>query len=131
MDDVFRNERLLRFTPRAVVDARARRRMLVPEEEFYHFELARAAKRILDAGGQIQLGAHGQLQGLGARWELWMFEQDGMTPLEALRAATLSGAQYLGMGAHLGSLEPGKFADLVVLDANPLENIRNSSGSLW
>ncbi|MDQ3607143.1 MAG: amidohydrolase family protein, partial [Gemmatimonadota bacterium] len=49
-----------------------------------------------------------------------------MTPLEALRAATLAGAQYLGMGAHLGSLEPGKFADLVVLDANPLENIRNS-----
>lgn len=126
MDDVFRNERLLRFTPRGVVDARARRRMLVPEEEFYHFELARAAKRILDAGGQIQLGAHGQLQGLGAHWELWMFEQGGMTPLEALRAATLAGAQYLGMGAHLGSLEPGKFADLVVLDANPLENIRNS-----
>ena len=125
-DDVFRNQRLLQFTPRGVLDARARRRMLVPEEEFYHFELAKTAKRILDAGGQIQLGAHGQIQGIGVHWELWMFEQGGMTPLEALRTATLAGATYLGFGNHLGSLEPGKLADLVVLDANPLENIRNS-----
>ena len=61
-----------------------------------------------------------------ASWELWMLGQGGMTPLEALRAATLHGAAYLGLDADLGSIEPGKLADLVVLDKNPLENLRNS-----
>ena len=124
--DVFRNERLLQFVPRTVLDARARRRMLVPEEEFYHFELARTANDIAEAGGNVQLGAHGQLQGLGAHWELWMFAQGGMTPLQALRTATLSGAEYLGMDQDIGSIEPGKLADLIVLDGNPLDDIRQT-----
>jgi len=126
MSDVFRNERLLRFTPRGLIDARARRRIMVPEEEFYHIELAKTAKRILAAGGSVQLGAHGQIQGLGVHWELWMLQQGGMTAMEALRAGTLSGAKYLGLDAQIGSIEAGKLADMVILDANPLENIRNS-----
>jgi Tol biopolymer transport system component/imidazolonepropionase-like amidohydrolase len=126
MSDVFRNERLRKFVPAAELDARARRRMLVPEEDFYHVELAKTAKALVDAGGSVQLGAHGQLQGLGAHWELWMLAQGGMTPLQALRAGTLAGAQYLGLAEDLGSLEPGKLADLVVLDGNPLEDIRQT-----
>jgi imidazolonepropionase-like amidohydrolase len=55
-----------------------------------------------------------------------MLAQGGMTPLEALRSGTLGGARYLGLDKDLGSLEPGKLADLVVLDRNPLDNIRNS-----
>jgi Tol biopolymer transport system component/imidazolonepropionase-like amidohydrolase len=124
--DVFANQRLLRFVPRAVLDARARRRMLVPEQEFWHFALSRAAHDLLAAGTPLQLGAHGQLQGLGAHWELWMLQQGGLTNLQALRAATLAGAQYIGLERDLGSLEPGKLADLVVLDGNPLEDIRQS-----
>lgn len=124
--NVWENERLLRFTPRETIDARARRRVMAPEEDFYHFALSRSVKRVLDAGGSIQLGAHGQLQGLGAHWEIWMMQQGGMTPLESLRAATLAGARYLGMDADLGSIEVGKLADLVVLDSNPLTNIRNT-----
>src|SRR5205085_9325182 len=77
-------------------------------------------------GVSVQLGAYGQRVGLGAHWELWMFVQGGMTPMQALRSATLAGAHYLGMDHDIGSLEPGKLADLIVLDANPLENIRNS-----
>ncbi len=79
----------------------------------------------------VQLGAHGQREGLAAHWELWMFVQGGMTPMEALRAATLKGAWYLGLDKDIGSLEPGKLADLIVLDANPLEDIRNSESISW
>jgi Tol biopolymer transport system component/imidazolonepropionase-like amidohydrolase len=125
-DEVWKNQRLLAFTPREVVDARARRREMAAEDDFHHVLIARGAKQILDAGGLVQLGAHGQLQGLGAHWELWMLAQGGMTPLEAMRSATLTGATYLGLDAELGSLERGKLADLVVLEKNPLENIRNS-----
>ncbi|MBI2834429.1 MAG: amidohydrolase family protein, partial [Acidobacteria bacterium] len=124
--NVWENERLLTFVPRQIVDPRSRRRRMVPEDDFNHIRISRGAKKILDAGGSVQLGAHGQLQGLGAHWELWMLQQGGMTPLEALRSATLNGARYLGLDTDIGSLEQGKLADLVVLDRNPLDNIRNS-----
>ena len=127
--NVWENEHLMRFTPRAVVDERARRRMMVPEDDFYHFELAKSARDVLRAGGHVQLGAHGQLQGMGAHWELWMLQQGGMTPMEAIRCGTLYGAQYLGLDKEIGSLEAGKLADLMVLDKNPLDDIRNSGAS--
>jgi imidazolonepropionase-like amidohydrolase len=74
----------------------------------------------------VQLGAHGQLQGLGAHWELWMLQQGGMTNLEAIRCATILGAKSIGLDKEIGSIEKGKLADLIVLDKNPLENIRNT-----
>jgi imidazolonepropionase-like amidohydrolase len=129
-DEVWQNERLLDFVPREVVDARARRRTMAPEDDFHHVQIAEGAKKILDAGGKVQLGAHGQLQGLGVHWELWMLAQGGMTPFQALRAATLSGAEYIGLDAELGSIQVGKLADLVVLAGNPLENIRSSESVL-
>ena len=124
--DVWKNEKLLRFTPRGVVDARARRRMLVPEDDFYHIQLARTVRDFVYAGGRAQLGSHGQLQGLGAHWELWMFTQGGLKPLEAIRGATLDGARYLGLDGDIGSIEAGKLADLMIMDKNPLADIRNT-----
>lgn len=125
-DDVFRNERLMTFVPREVVLPRARRRGMSSEDDYAHVLVARGAKAVLDAGGKVQLGAHGQMQGIGAHWELWMLQQGGMTNHQALQAATIAGAQYLGMDKDLGSLEPGKLADLVVFDGNPLADIRQS-----
>jgi len=124
--DVWENERLLTYTPRPTVDALSRRRMLIPEDDFNHVRVAEGARAIAEAGGLINLGAHGQLQGLGAHWEMWTFVQGGMSPLEALAVGTINGAQYLGMERDLGSLEPGKLADLIILDANPLDDITNS-----
>ena len=107
--NVWEDERLLTFVPRRVIDSRSRRRTLAPDEEWNHFSNARAgARSSTTPASRVQLGAHGQREGLGAHWELWMFVQGGMTPLQALRAATLNGAHYLGMDKDIGSLETGQ-----------------------
>ncbi|MBC8986529.1 PD40 domain-containing protein [Pedobacter sp. N36a] len=124
--NVWENERLMAFTPRAIIDARARRRTTAEYGDYGHIEVAKATKQIADTGVKVNLGAHGQIQGLGAHWELWMLVQGGMSPLQAIRSGTLNGAAYLGMDKEIGSLEPGKLADLVIMDANPLNDIRNS-----
>lgn len=126
--NVWEKERLLRFTPQPMIDSRARHRTMAPEEEYIngHILTSKSCKKLQDAGVNINLGAHGQLQGLGAHWELWMLQQGGMSNMQALRSATLNGAIYLGMDKEIGSIETGKLADLLVLDKNPLDNIRNS-----
>jgi imidazolonepropionase-like amidohydrolase/Tol biopolymer transport system component len=123
--NVWEKERLLTFTPRSLVDARSRHRTKVPEEEYEigHIASSALAKELSHNGVNVHLGAHGQLQGLGAHWELWMFHQGGMTNMEALHVATINGAKYLGMEDDLGSLEVGKLADMIVIDGNPLEDI--------
>jgi len=124
--DVWQIERLMTFTPRSIIDPRSIRREMAPEDDYGHIRISQAVKKLSDAGVKVNLGAHGQLQGLGAHWELWMLAQGGMTPMEALRCATINGAGYIGMADEIGSIQKGKLADMVVLDKNPLENIRNS-----
>ncbi len=126
-DDVWKNEKLQSFFPPRQLDARSRRRTMAAEDDYNHKTVAAGCAKILRAGGLINLGGHGQLQGLGAHWEMWAMTQGGMTPIEALRVATINGARYLGMEADLGSIEAGKLADFAVLDQNPLEAIENSN----
>ena len=124
--NVWENERLLSYTPRHIIDARSRRRPTSEFGDYGHIEVSKAVKQLADGGTKINLGAHGQIQGIGAHWELWMLAQGGMTPLQAIRSATINGAEYLGMGKEIGSLETGKLADLIIMDENPLDDIRNS-----
>ena len=58
--------------------------------------------------------------------ELQELVKAGLTPAEALKAATWTGAEFLGQTNNSGSIDQGKFADLVLLDANPLTDIRNT-----
>ena len=127
--NVWENEKLLTFTPRSVIDTRSRHRTMIPEKEYEigHIATAAVCKKLSDAGVKINVGAHGQLQGLGVHWEIWMLAQGGMKPMEALRAGTMNGASQLGMETELGSLKAGKLADLIVLDKNPLDDIQNSN----
>jgi imidazolonepropionase-like amidohydrolase/Tol biopolymer transport system component len=126
--NVWEKERLLRFTPRSVIDTRSRYRTMLPEEEYDNGYIltSKSVKKLMDAGVRVNMGAHGQLQGLGAHWEIWMLQQGGMTNHQALQAATINSATSLGFDKWIGSLEPGKLADLIVMDKNPLENIRNT-----
>lgn len=124
--NVWENERLLSYTPRNIIDSRSRRRTTSEFADYGHIDVSRAAKQLSDGGTKVNLGAHGQIQGIGAHWELWMLAQGGMTPLQAIRSATLNGADHLGMAKELGSIENGKLADLIILDANPLDDIRNT-----
>ena len=77
-------------------------------------------------GGPVEIGAHGQLQGLGSHWETWMLAQGGLSAHQALRCATWCGAKALCLDHCLGSIRKGLLADLLVIDGKPLSNVRDS-----
>jgi Tol biopolymer transport system component len=122
------------FTPEAELDAKIRRRNPGPgpggwfrDDEYAFKRHAVFTRDLVMAGGHAGIGGHGQLQGLGYHWEMWDVASGGLDNLSVLRVATILGAEAIGLSHDLGSLEPGKLADLVVLDANPLDNIRNTN----
>ena len=138
--------KLNRFVPHDSIDRMARRHPWIWPAEYSFPDVAHGAAKVLRAGGNVSLGAHGQLQGLGPHWEVWAMAGEGatqknwgMTPMEALRASTILAADKLGFAPDLGSIESGKLADFMVLDANPLEDIHNTvkihwvvkNGELW
>jgi Tol biopolymer transport system component len=134
--DVLRDEKLATFTPWEEIYQKAARRAggagWFDESQYIHREISDFLDDVVEAGGRAGVGSHGQLQGLGYHWELWLTgSSDRMTNHEALQIATIIGADALGLDQDLGSLEPGKLADLVVLGANPLDDLQNSNTVVW
>ncbi len=135
-EDVIGDKKLATFMPKGQIDSRALRRGSAfgyqqggwfNKDEYVFPRHAEFIKKLIEGGARAAVGAHGQIQGIGNHWELWAMASGGLANHDALRAATIYGAEAIGMGTDIGSLEVGKMADILVLEKNPIENIRNSN----
>lgn len=114
------------FVPSGIVSEKLRNRHWMPPEAQSWQQIAADAVAIQRAGGLVGIGSHGEMQGLGYQWEMQALVAGGATPMEALKAATIGSAEVIGHSDDVGSLEPGKFADLLILDADPRADIANA-----
>jgi len=132
-DELWKHGKLRSFVPPEIIIPRARRRLMAPREDFNHFLCARITKQAIDIGIPVQPGGHGQMPGLNTHWEIWMMAQGGMSNLEALRSGTYDGARHLGLDRDLGSITPGKLADLVIIQPgrDPTREIRDTEFIQW
>src|ERR1700730_7978534 len=130
--EVHDNPKLNHFMPHRIIDQRTKRRQGWFRKDEYEFpKLAAQMAKLERAGGLVGVGSPGEMQGIGYHWELWMLASGGMTPLEVLRCATVNGSKIIGRPADLGSIEPGKLADLVIMDKSPLDDIHNTNTIHW
>ena len=137
-ENVHDDAKVRRFIPEENLDSRTRRRGTGAggspgpagwflEEEYVFPRHAAFARRMIEDSARVAVGSHGQFQGLGYHWELWAIGSGGMAPHDVLRAATVLGAEAIGLGADLGTLEAGKLADVLVMDGDPLTDLRDTN----
>ncbi len=124
--DLWRDARQQLWMPWRQVVPHTRRRWYRPDTDYSYPFIAEAMMDVIEAGGGGAIGSHGQAHGIASHWEIWMTEA-AAGPLGALEVATLEGAKFLGAERDLGSIEVGKLADLLVLNSNPLDDIRNTT----
>ncbi len=122
---LWEDPKLLQFFPKERL-IQFRRPTRYFADDIYATEMASQIRKLAQAGVSIQVSGHGQMHGLDKHWEMELMNRGGFTPAEIMAIATINGAKYLGLDSQLGSIEPGKLADLIVLDANPLDDIRNT-----
>ena len=131
--------KLNRFVPHRFFDELGRRRMWIPPDEYQFPNVARRRGRDRESRRTRHASARTvSCRGSAAHWELWAHSRRRrpaaarrMSPMQALRAATIAAAEKIGFGPDLGSIETGKLADLVVLDADPLADIHNTAKIRW
>jgi Tol biopolymer transport system component len=126
--EVHDDPKVRHFLPHNIVDDHTRRRRIWTRKDELAFpRLAAQDAKLIKAGGRVCIGSHGQFQGLGYHWEMWALASGGASNLDVLRSATIRGAEAMGLAQDLGSIEPGKLADFVVLNKNPLDDIHNTN----
>lgn len=124
--DVWLHPRLSKYVPAEFLNARSMRRTKAPLHHYNHINVAKVAKQMQALGIRVNAGGHGQREGLAMHWEMWMMAQGGMSPLQAIRTATLDPAITLGLDRQLGSIKVGKLADMIVVDGDVAQDIRLS-----
>ncbi len=129
--NVLKDQKLARYIPRELVNGMMRRRpqWFAPEEynSNGNSSIAKGVADIVKAGGRAGIGGHGQMQGLGVHWEIWSIQNGGLSNHDTLKVATIFGAEAIGLDGDVGSIEGGKLADLIIMDANPLTDIKNTN----
>ena len=107
-----------------------RRRWERPDTDYTYPLIALGMMDVIEAGGWGAIGSHGQAHAIASHWEVWMIEA-AAGPMAALEVASLHGAVFLGAQEDIGSIEVGKLADVLVLNSNPLDNIRNTTDIMY
>jgi hypothetical protein len=121
--DIWKDAKQRRWLPWRTLVPHTRVRTMRPATDYSFPLLAQGLADIIAEGGYGAIGSHGEHHGLAPQWEVWM-TASALGPMGALEVASLHGAKFLGADRDIGSIEVGKLADLIVLNANPLENIR-------
>jgi Tol biopolymer transport system component len=123
--EIWKDPKQQRFLPWHMLVPHTRRHPQRPSTDYSFPLIAQGLADIIAEGGRGAIGSHGQHHGLGSHWEVWM-AASALGPMAALEVASLGGAHFLGLEAEIGSITPGKLADLIVLEQNPLDDIRNT-----
>lgn len=112
--------------PEAMIAAKRRDRRWTPPQDIRVADFAADTIRLQRAGGLVGMGSHGEVQGIGMHLEMKAYTLGGASPQEALYAATMGSARTIGHADDVGSIESGKFADLLILSKDPRIDIDNS-----
>jgi hypothetical protein len=128
--DVWKDAKLRLWMPWRQLIPHSRRRMLRPSTDYTYPIMAQTLADLIAQGGHGAIGAHGQQHGLASHWEVWMYAT-ALGAHGALELASSGGAYFLGATEDIGTIRSGKLADLIVLNANPLEDIRNTTTIQW